>query len=108
VPLRECKKYKLRSARKPIDRYDLSGVVVVGEGHGLGYTYVSFSLDFVEAVGKALPEGLSSMLPAYIKVVRMPGRDTWRVYAKYLHEERGVVLWDTHEKPSWIGKVFYH
>lgn len=101
----ERKKYKLRSARRPRKHALLSGVVVVGDWQGKGTAYISFDESFVDAVGKALPLGVSPSHPAYLKVIHMPGRKTWRVFAMYLLAERGVLLWETDTRPHWIENV---
>ena len=101
--MKELKKYKLKAARKPREHPLLSGVAVVGEPTGKRVSYFSFSEAFVDAVGKALPVGVSPANPAYLKVLYMPGRDTWRVFAMYFQEVRGVLLWETDTMPSWLS-----
>lgn len=100
--MREIKKYNLRASRRPEVHPLLSGVVHVADHNGKSLSFIRFAESFVDAVGKALPQGLSPSRPAYLKVMHMPGRKTWRIFAMYLHEERGVLLWETEHPPSWI------
>jgi hypothetical protein len=101
--MKEIRKYKLKAARKARVHPLLSGVAVVAEPTGKRIAYFSFSEEFVDAVGKALPTGVSQSNPAYIKVLYMPGRGTWRVFAMYFLKLRGVLLWEADDKPSWIS-----
>lgn len=72
---------------------------------GPGYAFIRFEECFVDAVGKALPYGLHKDNPAYLKLLYIRGRKVWRVYAKYLRSEEGVLLWETPSLPKWIGKI---
>lgn len=103
--MREAKKYRLRQSLRPKKHKLLSGVVRVADSEGIGYSFVSFDESFVDAVGKALPRGLTEQEPAYLKVLYLGSRNTWRTYAMYLREEVGVLLWETEGKPSYIGKI---
>jgi len=103
--MRELKKYKLRPARRPKQHSLLSGVVHVADWDGTGFAYINFDESFVDAVGRALPHGLMPSAPAYLKVLHMPGRKTWRVFAYYLREVRGTLLWESAERPSWVSRV---
>jgi|MudIll2142460700_1097286.scaffolds.fasta_scaffold842953_1 hypothetical protein len=103
--MKELKKYKLRAARKPKKHPLLSGVVHVADWEGTGYAYVNFDESFVDAVGKALPHGLMPSAPAYLKVLHMPGRKSWRVFAFYLRELRGTLLWESPTRPAWVSKA---
>jgi len=103
--MKELKKYGLKSARRPKEHTLLSGVAHVCDWEGTGYAYISFTEAFVDAVGKALPAGLHPARPAYLKVLHMPGRKTWRIFAIYLNELRGVLLWESPELPHWISNV---
>jgi hypothetical protein len=98
--MRPLKKYALTQTPRPKKHPLLSGVAHVGESSGKGYAYFSFSEDFVDAVGKALPQGLSREEPAYLKVLQMP--NTWRVFAVYLRREKGALLWETPTRPEWL------
>ncbi len=103
--MRELKKYGLRSARRPVVHPLLSGVVHVCDWEGTGYAYIRFSEEFVDAVGKALPSGLHPTRPAFLKVLHMPGRKAWRVFAMYINEVRGTLLWESPELPPWISSI---
>lgn len=103
--MRELKKYKLRPARRPKVHPLLSGVVHVCDAEGTGSANIQFDECFVDAVGKALPQGLHPRTPAYLKLLYMPGRKVWRVFALYLGGRRGVLLWETEELPSWVASV---
>ena len=100
---RELKKFGLRPARTPQEGYRLSGVVMVQDKEGKGFSYVHFEPPFAEAVGKALPEGLHPEGQAYIKVIEWAG--LWKVYAYYVGKSTGVFLWETPERPLWVAKV---
>lgn len=95
----------MREGRKPQPHSLLSGVVQIRGDSGPGYAFIRFTEDFVDAVGRALPHGLSPAHPAYLKLLYMPGREVWRLFALYLYEERGVLLWETAERPHWVGKI---
>lgn len=99
--MKEAKKYKLRATRKPQKHPLLSGVAHVCDEQGRRPANFSFSEAFVDAVGKALPHGLSPAHPAYIKILHLPGRKVWRVFAMYLREERGSLLWEASALPAW-------
>lgn len=99
--MKELKKYKLRAARKPQNHKLLSGVVHVCDEHGRRPSYISFSEEFVDAVGFALPMGLLPSNPAYIKILHMPGRGVWRVFAMYFQSSHGALLWETTDLPQW-------
>lgn len=83
----------------------LSGVVHVCDQQGRRPAYISFSEDFVDAVGRALPTGLTPSRPAYLKALHVPGRNTWRIFAMHFREETGTLLWETPETPSWVQSV---
>lgn len=103
--MRELKKYQLRASKKPKNHALLSGVVHVYGDAGIGYTYLTFSEAFVDAVGKCMQYGLRADAPGYLKVMFMPGVKVWRVFAMYFKEERGVLLWESPEKPAWLGTL---
>ena len=103
--MKEAKKYKLRATRKPIRHQLLSGVVHVCDQYGRRPSYFSFSEDFVDAVGRALPQGLSVSRPGFVKVIHIPGKSLWRVVATYLDPERNVLLWETDTQPAWSKPV---
>lgn len=104
--MRECKHYGIRSSRRPKKHPLLSGVVHVADEEGIGLSYITFSETFVDAVGREMPQGLTTSRPAYLKVMAMPGRKTWRVVALYLHDTVGRVLWETDTKPVWVSTVY--
>lgn len=104
--MRHVKRFKLRSGKRPQRHHLLSGVVHVHEPEGVGFAYVKFDECFVDAVGKALPFGLTPTTPAYLKLLYMPGRKVWRLFAMYLNQSRGVLLWEADARPEWIGPVF--
>lgn len=101
--MKELKKYKLRPSRKPLSHPLLSGVVHVCDAHGRRPSYISFSEEFVDAVGRALPMGLLPSQPAYIKILHMPGRGVWRVFAMYFQSSKGALLWESAECPAWAN-----
>lgn len=103
--MKEAKKYKLKAARKPIRHQLLSGVVHVCDQQGKRPAYISFSEDFVDAVGRALPQGVTPSRPAYLKVLHIHGKDVWRVFAMHLNEEVGVLLWESSSQPEWTKPI---
>ena len=100
------KKHKLKTTNKPARNNLLSGVVHVGTKEGKGYAYVSFSDEFVDDVGYAMPRGVSEREPAYLKVLHMHASDMWRVMAVYCDKEEGVTLWEDKSRPGWLGKIY--
>ncbi len=83
----------------------LAGAVAVADGQGKGFAYISFTEAFVAAVGKALPQGVSADDPGYIRVVHHGRLGVWKVYAYYLGGSKGVLLWETEEKPAWLKRI---
>lgn len=75
------------------------------ESEQIGYAYIHFDESFVDAVGKALPHGLMPSQPAYLKLLHMPGRKTWRIFAQYHKQLRGVLLWESPTLPAWVGPL---
>lgn len=103
--MQERKKYGLRPARTPQAHKLLSGVVLVLDRQGKGTAYIHFDQSFVDAVGAALPEGVRPDKPAFIKALQVPATAAWRIFAMYLGEERGVMLWEAATTPLWLAKV---
>lgn len=103
--MRELKKYALRAARKPQNHSLLSGVVHVKRTGQIGYAYIRFDESFVDAVGRSLPYGLSAEHPAFLKWLYMPTTGKWRLFAMYLDESRGAILWESDQLPHWISNV---
>lgn len=103
--MKEVKRFRLLPGRKPQEHPLLSGVVRVCDSTGIGTANIKFTEHFVDAVGKALPSGLTPSDPAYLKLIYMPGDKVWRLWAMYLKTERGVVLWDMEALPAWVAKV---
>lgn len=98
---KELRKFGIRWAKEPQKHNLLSGVVRVCD-EGRRVTYIKFHESFVDAVGLALPYGLSPDNPAYIKVMRVGS--TWRVYAMYVLEEIGALLWEADAAPQWVNR----
>jgi len=105
VYAREFKKYGIRYAYTPHDSQVLAGVVQVSDTHGRGYVYIHYEEALIEAVGKAMPAGISEMSPCYLKVIHTSIRNTWRVFAFYVGSPVGVLLWEAVEKPTWLKRV---
>lgn len=101
--MKEFKKYQLKGSTRPSYSPLLSTTVAVHNEQGeAGYCYVTFSQDFVEAVGKSMQYGLNCVHPAILHVVF---RDTgkWHVYARYVGgETQEVLLWKTDAPPGWL------
>lgn len=105
VFVRELDKFGLRPANKPDANGLLSGVVVVAQQGERGYAYVRFSSVLVQAVGRALPRGLTPQDTAYLKVIRCRFTDRFKVYAYYVDQSAAVLLWESAEKPTWLKRV---
>lgn len=73
--------------------------------NGVGYAYFSFSEAFVDAVGKALPNGVSVEFPAFLKVLQHISTKKYQIFAMYLEETRGILLWEEDEYPEWLGNL---
>lgn len=102
----EPKKFNIRAARNP-RRGVLSGVVVVRDSIGAGFSYIQFSDELEVAVGRVMPRGVSVHDPAYLRAVELPGEVGWRVYAQYLHSNTRRFLWSVNgEKPAWLRRVY--
>lgn len=106
VALKPKNQYGLRPARTPKVHDLLSGVVYVVDSHGKGFAYIHFDEQFVTAVGSVMPTGLSPDNPALLKVVHMHGSKVWRIFAKYLHDSRMVLLWESSTQPAWLAKLY--
>lgn len=100
--MRELKKYKLHWKKLPKEHESLSGVAHVCDARGRRPSNFGFDESFADAVGRAMPRGISQQDPAYIKALYMPGRNVWRVFAMYMREEVGVLLWETPDLPRWL------
>lgn len=105
---RELKKYKLRATRKPMQsRYLASRVEVTDERGRDGYCYISFADEFIQAVGKRLPEGIALFSPARIEVAFDPVIKEWVVGASYQHGGLPTILWQSAQKPAWLNRIHY-
>lgn len=102
---KEYKKFKIRYARKPQDGYPVAGVVAVIDSEGKGFVYIRFSEEFVDSVGKAMPSGVGDESPCFIKAMEVRRSGIWRISAHYIYENKGVLLWESEEKPEWIKHV---
>ena len=100
---REYKKFGIVPSRKPQVGFPVAGVVQVVGKEGPGYVNIRFAEALVDAVGKAMPYGVSDATPCYLKATRLP-TGMWRISAHYLGRKEGCVLWES-AKPSWIKKV---
>lgn len=101
---REMARWGICAARKPQGHSSLSSVVYVVDGEGKGACKIRFTEAFADAVGLALPEGISPVHPAHLKVMQA-GDALWRIFAFYIREERGVLLWETEVKPAWMKQI---
>jgi hypothetical protein len=78
--------------------------VYVVDVEGKGACKIRFTEAFADAVGVALPQGISPIHPAHLKVMQA-GDALWRVFAFYIREEKGVLLWETETKPAWLKQI---
>jgi hypothetical protein len=102
---REYKKFGVKHARKPRKSAILSRVVLVADEGGRGCCYVQFSEHLEDAVGHALPMGISPEHPAYLKIIHFGFRGLWRLYAAYLDRSKIVFLLEYGEKPEWLRNI---
>lgn len=99
---KEPKHLSLRSARKPQGGSYLSGVVVVTtKDREHGYTYVRFSLDAEEKIGKYMPRGIGAGSSAFLKIV-WSGQQ-YEVRCCYVDSHGEALLWRCDELPSWCS-----
>lgn len=101
----ESRKYGLRSSLRPKEGSTISGVVLVADEEGRGFAYITFAEAFVEAVGKAMPQGAGVDTPCFIKVTHHATLSGWKVYSYYLDGTKGVLLWESKEKPNWLKRI---
>lgn len=100
----ERKKYALRATPKPARNTLVSSVFTVrNEAGEAGYCYVNFNSSFVEAVGKALPRGVSAEDRACITVKFYAPTKVWLVTASYVGTGEEVLLWRAENKPTWVN-----
>lgn len=100
----ERKSFGIRPARKPQRHEYLAGVVVVLDGEGRGTVYIRFSEALVDAVGKQMPQGVGPEHRCYLKIRKGRG-DAWTMYAFYLEEYKGVILWRYKSRPEWLNHI---
>lgn len=101
---KEFKHYQLRATKRPAKCPVLSTTVAVYNERGeSGYCYINFSDTFVEAVGKRLSRGVAPFDPAFISVRYNAQLQSWEIWARYLRDQLGVLLWATADKPSWLN-----
>ena len=101
---RELKKYQIRATKRPAKNPLLSSTVVVRNEEGsIGYCYVNFSRELVEAVGKSLPGGVTEDDPAFLRVVYYAATKIWLVQAQHESGGKEILLWKTAEKPTWLN-----
>lgn len=105
---REYKKFGLRYAHTPQEGYDIAGVVQVADHRGKGYAYIKFLPAFVDAVGKAMPFGVSPDSPCYVKILYSDSAKIWKVYTFYIGSPRGVLLWEAVDRPEWLRRIRRH
>lgn len=106
---KECKKYNLRSTRKPARSCLLASVVRVRNEEGKdGYCYVGFDEALVEAVGKKLSRGVAPFDPAYLVAEYDPRRSVWLIGACYFYGAECVKLWETPDRPEWVKFIEIH
>ncbi len=100
--MKEFRKYKLRSTKKPAKWTLLSTTVAVwNQKLEPSYCYLSFDSCFIDAVGKKMPQGLSIDNPAFIKVFYSVNQ--WVISAHYIKSpEVSVVLWVADTQPLWL------
>lgn len=103
--MKEFKKYGLSSATRSKASPMLATVVTVFQyGAHYGHAYIRFTDDFIRAVGKKMPTGLSPDDSAYLRVDFLGAH--WTISACYLNYslERQMLtpLWASVKKPAWL------
>lgn len=102
----ELKKYKLKATRRPKASAYLASRVMVTDDQGItGYCYITFSDEFVEAVGSALPQGVAIFSPAQIEVAFDPIVKKWLIGASYIGRGLPVILWESDTRPTWVKRI---
>lgn len=101
----ERKKFGLRSARKPLLVDGLSNTVVVYENGIAYYCFIDFAQAFVDAVGAAMPRGVSTADMAFVHVMFDRDRVKWVVSGCYLSSWEQHTLWVSEEKPAWVKEL---
>lgn len=97
--------FGVRAARTPQTNSNVSGVVLVVDSLGKGYAYIRFPYTFDRVVGKAMPHGVGPEDQAYLKVLEVVESGEWRVFAHYIDESKGRLLWRSDSQPNWLKKV---
>lgn len=93
----------IKPSLRPKKDNRLSGVVMVSDRAGTGYSYIKFDDRVVEVLGAEMPMGVGEAHPAYIQVVqRATG---YAVICRYVHETIGLTLWVQDELPAWVKTI---
>jgi hypothetical protein len=97
------KRWGLKAAIKPQQRFDLSGVCRLLDQTGAGYCHIKFSWPLVVDMGRAMPRGVGPHEPAHLMAMRMNEHE-WNIFCCYLDGERQLV-WTEEGRPSWIKSI---
>ena len=93
----------IRHAKNPESHDRLSGTVLIHDGFGVGYSYISFGDKFLEYVGRAMDRGVGPAEKAYIHVVQE--FELWAVHCCYVNDEEVALLWRQQDCPHWIRYI---
>ena len=98
----ELVKYGLKSARRLRVVNGLSNTLTIVRADGPTFRRIAFTEDFVQAVGKKLPQGLHDSTPSGIGLIELA--HGWMVVCYYLATpNRYQRLWTTETFPEWAG-----
>lgn len=100
--LRRASEKRLRTSA------EIANIVEVVDNARRGYCFVNFSDTFVTELGKKLPYGVSHVDPIRLRVVATPeinGQRWYQVKCRYLKRDASRLLWQTDQRPAWIGRV---
>lgn len=99
----EPKSVRIRKANKPQYNPCIGGSVAITCSGWRGKVYIRYNEALVDYVGKHLPMGVCPEHPAFMKLVNVPGTDTWRFYALYPDKSALAFLWQYDTCPAWAN-----
>ncbi len=98
------KRWGLKAAIKPQQRFDLSGICRILDGDGAGYCHIKFAWPLVVDMGRAMPRGIGPHETAYLMAMRMSDKE-WNIFCVYLDDQQRQLVWTEEGRPSWIKSI---